>query len=128
MKTLNLALLLLFISALVHLQADAASDTQQKLDAISNPPMVVTNDQAIVSPTVILTDKGAIINKSATPVPFDHVLAALAALPTGAWPYGRIVQYSPAPIGLPGATAPAKAVADKVEADMQNANIRVIHY
>jgi hypothetical protein len=127
MKTLPAAALLLFASSCIHLWADAKSDALQKLAQVSNPPMVITQDQASGSPSVVLTDKGVLINKSKTPVPFDQVLTALAALPQDAWPYGRVVFYSPAPAADSGAAAPPQAVVDQVEADLLKANIRLLH-
>jgi hypothetical protein len=124
MKTL---ILLFFVSAALQVQADANSDALQKLGSLPSAPLVITMDQASGSPSVILTDKGAFINKSKTPVPFDHVLSTLAALPKEAWPYGRVLFFSASPVGLPGASAPPKAVADKVELDLQKANIRLLH-
>jgi hypothetical protein len=124
MKILKLALLLLSISTFTGVRADANSDALQKLAQVPNAPLVITQDQASGSPTVILTDKGALINKSTNPVPFDQVLIALAALPKDAWPWGRVVFYSGTPaVG----SAPSKDVADKVELDMEKANIRLLH-
>jgi len=126
MKILQAALLLLVASALVRVWANADADALQKL-GLPDPPMIVTYDQATASPSVILTDKGALINKATTPVPFAQILAKLAALPKTAWPYGRVVLYAPVPVGVPGYAAPPKPDAAKVESDLQNANIRLIH-
>ena len=126
MKTLTATILLLFACAVVRLWADAEADALQKLGLIADPPLVITMDQAAGSPLVILTDKGALINKAKTPVPFDQVLSKLAALPKEAWPNGRVLFYSSSPVGIAGAAAPPKSEVDKVELELQKANIRLV--
>ena len=56
--------------------------------------------------------------------PFDQILSNLAALPADAWPYGRVLLYSSS--GAAGFVAAPKSVADKVESDLQQANIRLL--
>ena len=124
MKIRNVAGFLFLVCAGLHSWADANEDAHQKLDQIPSAPLVVTMDQAIASPSVSLTDKGALIGKSTTPVPYDQVLSALAALPKSAWPYGKIVLFA---TSVGGQGAPAKADADKVQLDLQMANIHLLH-
>ena len=121
MKTLKITFLLFVACTSINLWADAKADVLAKLAEIPNAPMVITMDQAAGSPTVMLTDKGAIINKAADPIPFDQILTKLAALPKTAWPNGRVVFYSIS------ATAPTQDISDKVEADLASANIRLLH-
>jgi hypothetical protein len=76
-------------------------------------------------PAVILTARGALITGSKDPVPFDHVLVALAKLPLTAWPYGRIIIYSPSPVGLSTDRAPSPADVKKVEDAFKAAGIKL---
>ena len=122
MKTLKLAFVLLMTCTAISVRADANADALAKLAQVPAPPMVITMDQAAGSPTIVLTDKGAIINKGTTPVPFNQILIKLATLPADAWPNGRVVFYS-----ISAIAAPPQAVSDKVETDLQTANIRLLH-
>lgn len=124
MKSLKTVALFFAAGAGVHLWADANADALQKLAQLPSAPMIITIDQAAGSPSVVLTDKGALINKSTAPVPFDQILSKLAALPASAWPYGRVLLYSSS--GAAGYAAPPKPIADKVESDLQQANIRLL--
>ena len=121
MKTLKLAFVLLMTCAAISVRADANADALAKLAQVPAPPMVITMDQASGSPMIVLTDKGAIINKGATPVPFNQILIKLAALPADAWPNGRVVFYS-----ISANAPPPQAVSSKVETDLQTANIRLL--
>jgi hypothetical protein len=127
MKTLNIALFLSFALTAVNLWADANSDAIQKLSLLPGAPLVLTVDTSAGSPTVVLTDKGALINNSKTPVPFDQVLSTLADLPKEAWPAGRVVSVSTNPPADSGYGAAPKSAVDQVESDLQSANIRVLH-
>ncbi len=118
------AVALLLTLGSFHLCADVDPDIQQKLAAIPNAPLVITMDQVSGSPSVVLTERGALINDSKVPVSFDKLLAALADLPKTAWHFGRIVVISPP---APGTVPAPKDVADKVELDLQKANIRLFH-
>jgi hypothetical protein len=126
MKNLSAAFLVTAFSTLgnIHLSADVDSDARQKLAELPNAPMIITMDQVSGSPSVILTDKGALINDSKVPVAYEKLLQALADLPKAAWHFGRIVVISPAPAGV---TPAPKDVADKAELDMEKANIRLFH-
>jgi hypothetical protein len=87
--------------------------------------------------TVVLTQRGAYIyyadypnmgDYSKPPIPFDHVLAALAALPKDAWPYGRLIVFYPFPPGLHSASEqmPSQLVAQKVEAELKVAGMHFL--
>ena len=122
MKKISFALIAL-TAGMVALSADPQADALKKLNDLPPPPMIITMDQAKGSPSIVLIDKGALINGAKTPVAFDQVLAALAALPKDAWPFGRVALFNPEPVGV--GTAP-KLVTDGVQADLQKAGIRVL--
>jgi hypothetical protein len=123
MKALPAVFACVFMASIVGLRADDQADAIKKLSDLPSAPMIITMDQAKGSPSVVLTDKGAMINQAKAPIPFDQVLGALAALPKDVWPFGRVVLYNPEPVGL---GTPPKSVADGVEADLQKAGIRVL--
>ncbi len=112
-----------FVLGAASLRADPGSDAIKKLNDLPPAPMIITMDQAKGSPSVVLVDKGAMVNGSKTPIAFDQVLPALAALPKDAWPFGRVVLFNPEPVGV--GTAP-KSVTDSVQSDLQKAGIRVL--
>jgi hypothetical protein len=100
-------------------------------DANSKPP----KDKEITS--VVLTAGGAYIHYSGgpqvgdyskPPIPFDHVLAALAALPASAWPYGRLIAYYPFPPGLHSASErePSDADVQKVDSELKAAGMQLV--
>ena len=123
MKALPTVFAFVFVASIVSLKADDQADALKKLNDLPSAPMIITMDQAKGSPSLILTDKGAVINQAKAPIPFDQILGALAALPKDAWPFGRVVLYNPEPVGV---GTPPKSVADGVEADLQKAGIRVL--
>lgn len=78
------------------------------------------------SSSLVLTARGAFINNSKMPVPFDQVLKALADLLQKAWPNGRVIIFYPFPPGPsnPG-DEPLPSEVKKVEADLKAAGIQV---
>ncbi len=126
MNIFPLGILFLAACSLSGVWADANSDALRKLALLPAPPMIITMDQASSSPSVVMTAKGALVNKSQTPVPFDQVLIALAALPPAAWPNGRVVLFSSQPASASGNAAAYKSKVEKVESALQGANIRLL--
>jgi len=123
MKTQLLGSLFLSILFFSTVRADDNSAALDKLRSIPAAPDNVVLDQSKKAPLVFLTVRGAFINNSKTPVPFDQVLKTLADLPKSAWPYGRAIVYFPFPPGLSIERAPDPRIARKVEADLKEAGI-----
>jgi len=77
------------------------------------------------NPNLRLVDqRGIYINDSPHPVPIEHLLETLAALPRSAWPYGRVVALSAFP-GLSGFPGSNKITA-RVTAILESANINIV--
>jgi len=126
MKT-RLLILLIFISGLFNVRADDNSDVLEKLRQIPQPTSAPIDDDKL-KPMLVLKAQGAFINDSKTPVPFDQVLKALAALPRKSWPFGRVVLYFPAPFGISSPQdQPNPAEVKRVEADLKAAGIQLEH-
>jgi len=121
----GILILLVFILAHLSVRADDHSAALEKLRKIPAAQGTVINwDQSKV-PSLILTARGAFINNSKIPVPFDQVLKALADLPKEAWPCGRVIMYSPFPPGLTTDHQPLPSDVKKVEADLKAAGIQL---
>jgi len=114
----------MFVLGLSSVRADDNSAALEKLRMIpSAQGNVVTWDQSKI-PLLILTARGAFINHSKVPVPFDQVLKALADLPKEAWPCGRVILDYPFPPGLSTDHPPLPSDVKKVEDDLKAAGIQ----
>ena len=125
MKTRIFGSLILFILGFSSGQADNDSDALEKLRKLSPAPANVYQiGEDKLTPLLVVKARGVFINNSQTPVPFDQVLVALAALPKKAWPYGRVIEYSPGPIGQssPG-DSPRQKDVKQVESMLKQAGI-----
>jgi hypothetical protein len=124
MKT-GILILLVFILVLSSARADDNSAALEKLLQIPPAPANVSLSLPKKLTLLVVKAQGVFINDSNTPVPFDQVLEALAALPKEAWPYGRVILYFPSPPGLsnPG-DQPNPADVKRVEADLKAAGIQ----
>jgi hypothetical protein len=121
---------------ILNARADPNSTALEKL---RNIPLKTSDVKPIDSenlPMLILTEKGAFIFVSEnfysidkvvkkTPLPFDQVLNALAALPINAWPQGRVILFYPKMPGqqLIGFGSPPAPAVKQVEAALKTANI-----
>ena len=126
MKNGSRILLMLFALCLFSLRADTNSSALEKLRQIPAAPANVAEMQSLKGPSLILTARGAFLNSSKTPIPFDQILNALASLPKEAWPYGRVIYYSRTPPGLTMDHAPSLQIMEKVESDLKEAKIQLI--
>ena len=123
MKTQILGSVLLFVLGFSSVRADDNSVALEKLRKIPPAPARM-NEEPDRNPLIFLTARGAFINHSKTPVPFNQLLKVLADLPKEAWPYGRAITFFPFPPGInqPG-DEPSPADVKKVEADLKAAEI-----
>jgi hypothetical protein len=78
-------------------------------------------------PLLTLSERGAFLNGSHKPIPFDQVLSALAALPVKAWGHGRFLIFFPCPPGLhsPVDYAPPDFEVKKVLNALKAAGIKI---
>jgi len=126
MKARIFVSLVLFILGLICVRADNDSIVMEKLRQIPPATAIIDIDEDKLTPMLVLTARGALINHSKTPVPCDQVLRALANLPKKIWLYCRVILYFPSPpgISLPG-DRPLPADVKKVEADLKAAGIQL---
>jgi hypothetical protein len=125
MKERILGSLILFIIGFSCVRADNDSDALEKLRKLPQAPADEYQiDEDKLTPLLVVKARGVFINESQTPVPFDQVLVALAALPQKAWPYGRVIEYFPGPFGITQPKdRPSVADVKKVEAKLKAAGI-----
>lgn len=111
---------------LVGVRADDKADALAKLDEIPVPLGTTGITPTKISPQLVVTSRGVLINDAKTPVPFDRVLEALANLPKEAWPNGRTIIYYPSPPGVHYREDEPKASdVKRVEADLKLAGIKL---
>jgi hypothetical protein len=121
--------LLIGVGALAA-RADSNSDAIDKLSRIppADPKWEDTmNFSDPNAPSLILNQRGAFLNGSEKPIPFDQILTALATLPREAWGHGRFLIFVPFPPGIHSSedVAPPDSVVKKVLAQLKTAGIRI---
>ncbi len=126
---LNMFLALIAVSVLTSCSHGTPSDLE-KLRSL--PPADLSHpDLWDKIPYIVLTEKGACINHSKVPVPFDRLLNALANLPKSAWPCGRLIEFHDSPnMGLQSIKdeqkGPPASKAYEIETDLRAAGIEQI--
>ncbi len=130
-RNARLAVLCLALLSVCALTTFSRTDPShlEKLRRI--PPADFHHSGSDKIPHVVLTDKGALINDSKIPVPFDGVLKALANLPKSAWPCGRLILFQPSPSGglqsiINAPKGPPQSKVNEVEADLKAAGIEQV--